>query len=145
MSPAIKLEWNRELSRPFAGWIEVAWVLVAFGFAAVQAQAQDADRGATPASEAAEVAAEERRPQELTGVSQVLPTVIVFASMMSILYYLGIMQWVVRGMAYVVRRALGTSGPESLSVSANIFVGQTEAPLVIKPYLHRLRLLWSSH
>ncbi len=70
--------------------------------------------------------------------SQVLPTVIVFAAMMSILYYLGIMQVIVRGMAYVVRRALGTSGPESLSVSANIFVGQTEAPLVIKPYIAKL-------
>ncbi|MEM6287213.1 MAG: nucleoside transporter C-terminal domain-containing protein [Bacteroidota bacterium] len=68
----------------------------------------------------------------------VLPTVVVFASLMSILYYLGIMQYVVRGVAYVVRRALGTSGPESLSVSANIFVGQTEAPLVIKPYVKRL-------
>ncbi len=68
----------------------------------------------------------------------VLPTVVVFASLMAILYYLGIMQWVVRGMAYVVRRALGTSGPESLSVSANIFVGQTEAPLVIKPYIKNL-------
>ncbi|MEO0556826.1 MAG: nucleoside transporter C-terminal domain-containing protein [Bacteroidota bacterium] len=70
--------------------------------------------------------------------SQVLPTVIVFASLMSILYYLGVMQWIVRGMAWVVRRALGTSGPESLSVSANIFVGQTEAPLVIKPYIKTL-------
>lgn len=70
--------------------------------------------------------------------SQVLPTVIVFASLMSILYYLGIMQLIVRGVAYVVRRALGTSGPESLSVSANIFVGQTEAPLVIKPYIQNL-------
>ena len=68
----------------------------------------------------------------------VLPTVIVFAALMSILYYLGVMQWVVRGVAWVVRRALGTSGPESLSVSANIFVGQTEAPLVIKPYVKTL-------
>ena len=70
--------------------------------------------------------------------SQVLPTVIVFAALMSILYYLGVMQWIVRGVAFVVRRALGTSGPESLSVSANIFVGQTEAPLVIKPYIKTL-------
>ncbi len=68
----------------------------------------------------------------------VLPTVIVFAALMSILYYLGIMQMIVRGVAFVVRRALGTSGPESLSVSANIFVGQTEAPLVIKPYIKNL-------
>ena len=70
--------------------------------------------------------------------AQVLPTVIVFASLMSILYYLGVMQRIVQGVAYVVQRALGTSGPESLSVSANIFVGQTEAPLVIKPYIRDL-------
>ena len=57
---------------------------------------------------------------------------------MSILYYLGVMQKVVRGMAYIVRRLLGTSGPETLSVSANIFVGQTEAPLVIRPYLQHM-------
>lgn len=68
----------------------------------------------------------------------VLPTVVVFASLMAILYYLGVMQAIVRAVAYVVRRALGTSGPESLSVSANIFVGQTEAPLVIRPYIRRL-------
>ena len=68
----------------------------------------------------------------------VLPTVIVFAALMSVLYYLGVMQRVVQGVAWVVQRALGTSGPESLSVSANIFVGQTEAPLVIKPYIKNL-------
>jgi concentrative nucleoside transporter, CNT family len=70
--------------------------------------------------------------------SQVLPTIIFFASLMAVLYYLGIMQYIVRGMAYVVSRTLGTSGPESLSVTANIFVGQTEAPLVIRPYIARL-------
>ena len=67
-------------------------------------------------------------------------SVIVFAALMSILYYLGIMQRVVQGVAWVVQRALGTSGPESLSVSANIFVGQTEAPLLIKPFLDRMTL-----
>ncbi len=70
--------------------------------------------------------------------SQVLPTIIAFAALMSVLYYLGVMQWIVRGMAWVVSRALGTSGPESLSVTANIFVGQTEAPLVIKPFIKNL-------
>ena len=54
---------------------------------------------------------------------------------MSILYYLGIMQRVVQWMAWLVSRILGTSGAESLSVSANIFVGQTEAPLVVRPFL----------
>jgi CNT family concentrative nucleoside transporter len=66
---------------------------------------------------------------------QVLPTIIFFASLMSILYYVGFMQWVVRGMAWIMAKFLGTSGAESLSCSANIFVGQTEAPLMVRPYL----------
>lgn len=66
---------------------------------------------------------------------QVLPTIIFFASLMSILYYLGIMQMIVKGMAWVMSKVMGTSGAESLSVAADIFVGQTEAPLVIRPFL----------
>ncbi len=66
---------------------------------------------------------------------QVLPTIIFFASIMSVLYYLGIMQRIVQAMAWVMARLLGTSGAESLSCTANIFVGQTEAPLMIKPFL----------
>lgn len=69
---------------------------------------------------------------------QVLPTIIFFGSLMAILYHMGIMQRVVQGMAWLVSRFLGTSGAESLSVTANIFVGQTEAPLVIRPYLERM-------
>ena len=69
---------------------------------------------------------------------QVLPTIIFFGSLMAILYYAGIMQRIVQGMAALVRRFLGTSGAESLSVTANIFVGQTEAPLVIRPYLENM-------
>ncbi len=71
---------------------------------------------------------------------QVLPTIIFFGSLMAILYHLGVMQRVVQGMAWLVSRFLGTSGAESLSVTANIFVGQTEAPLVIRPYLERMTL-----
>ena len=66
---------------------------------------------------------------------QVLPTIIFFASFMSLLYYLGIMQRVVQAMAWVMARVMGTSGAESLSNTANIFVGQTEAPLMIRPFL----------
>ncbi len=66
---------------------------------------------------------------------QVLPTIIFFASLMAILYQLGIMQRVVQAMAWIMAKIMGTSGAESLSCSANIFVGQTEAPLMIKPYL----------
>ena len=67
---------------------------------------------------------------------KVLPTIIFFSSFITVLYYLGVIQWVVRGFAWLMMRLLKTSGAESLSASANIFVGQTEAPLLIKPYIH---------
>ena len=66
---------------------------------------------------------------------QVLPTIVFFAALTSVLYHLGVLQLLVKGLAWGVSRALGTSGAESLSVVADIFVGQTEAPLVIRPYL----------
>jgi CNT family concentrative nucleoside transporter len=69
---------------------------------------------------------------------QVLPTIIFFASCMGILYHLGIMQRIVQGMAWVMLRLLRTSGAESLCVAANTFIGQTEAPLVIRPYIATL-------
>ncbi|AEN72338.1 Na+ dependent nucleoside transporter domain protein [Rhodothermus marinus SG0.5JP17-172] len=69
---------------------------------------------------------------------QVLPTIIFFSSLMAVLYHLGVMQRIVQAVAWVVSRTLGTSGAESLSVSANIFVGQTEAPLVVRPYLEKM-------
>jgi len=65
----------------------------------------------------------------------VLPTVIFFSSLMSVLYYIGIMQRLVWVMAWVMRFSLGTSGVETLAAAANVFVGHTEAPLVVKPYL----------
>ncbi len=70
----------------------------------------------------------------------VLPTIIFFASLMSILYHLGVMQRVVQGVAWVMARFMGTSGAESLSVASNIFVGQTEAPLLIRPYVSTMTL-----
>jgi CNT family concentrative nucleoside transporter len=66
---------------------------------------------------------------------RILPTIIFFSCLMSMLYYVGMMQLLVKGLAWVMQRTLGTSGAETLSASANIFLGQTEAPLVIKPYL----------
>lgn len=69
---------------------------------------------------------------------QVLPTIIFFSSLMSVLYYLGIMQKVVGAMAWVMVRVMGTSGAESLSNTANIFIGQTEAPLMIRPFIKSL-------
>ena len=66
---------------------------------------------------------------------QVLPTIIFFASFMSVLYHLGVMQKVVEGMAWVITRVMRVSGAETLSVCANAFIGQTEAPLVVRPYI----------
>lgn len=66
---------------------------------------------------------------------RVLPVIIFLSSLVSVLYYLGVMQWVVRILGGALRRLLGTSPAESLSAAANIFVGQTEAPLVIRPYI----------
>jgi len=69
---------------------------------------------------------------------QALPVIIFFGALMAILYHLGIMQRVVAGLAWCLQRTLGVSGTEALAMAANIFVGQTEAPLVIRPYLSRL-------
>ena len=68
----------------------------------------------------------------------VLPTIVFFSSFMAILYHLGIMQKVILVIAWIMQRTLKTSGAESLSASANIFVGQTEAPLVVKPYIEKM-------
>jgi CNT family concentrative nucleoside transporter len=69
---------------------------------------------------------------------RVLPMIIFFSSLIAVLYHLGIMQWVIRLLGGGLRKLLGTSRAESLSAAANIFVGQTEAPLVVKPYIARM-------
>jgi CNT family concentrative nucleoside transporter len=69
---------------------------------------------------------------------QVLPTIIFFASLMAVLYHIGLMQKIVQGMAWVMQKILGVSGSESLSVAANVFIGQTEAPLVVRPYIAKM-------
>jgi CNT family concentrative nucleoside transporter len=69
---------------------------------------------------------------------QIAPTVIFIAALFAILYYFGIMQIVVRLFAIVMNRVMGASGAESLNVAASIFMGQTEAPLTIRPYLPRM-------
>lgn len=69
---------------------------------------------------------------------QVLPTIIFFSALTSVLFYLGVIQIVVKGMAWILTKLMGISGAESLSVAGNIFLGQTEAPLMIKAYLERM-------
>ncbi|XP_028813516.1 sodium/nucleoside cotransporter 1 isoform X2 [Denticeps clupeoides] len=66
---------------------------------------------------------------------QTLPIVVFFSSVMSVLYFLGVMQWVIIKISWFMQVTMGTSSTESLSVAGNIFVGQTEAPLLIRPYL----------
>jgi CNT family concentrative nucleoside transporter len=68
----------------------------------------------------------------------ILPSVIFFSALSSLLYYFGILQFVVKGMAWVMKRVLGISGAESVAAAANIFIGQTEAPLLVKPYLSQM-------
>lgn len=70
----------------------------------------------------------------------VLPTIIFVSSFFTILYHLGVLQAIVRSMAWGMAKLLGTSGAETLSATANIFMGQTEAPLVIKPYIEKMTL-----
>lgn len=69
---------------------------------------------------------------------QVLPTILFFSALTSVLFYLGIIQKVVKGMAWALSKILKISGAESLSVAGNIFLGQTEAPLLIKAYLEKM-------
>tara|TARA_B100001146_G_scaffold225196_1_gene247607 strand:+ start:16336 stop:18063 length:1728 start_codon:yes stop_codon:yes gene_type:complete len=69
---------------------------------------------------------------------KVLPTIVFFSAFTSLLYYLGILQWIVKGFAWVMSKTMQLSGAESLAAAANIFIGQTEAPLVVKPYLDRM-------
>lgn len=67
-----------------------------------------------------------------------LPTIVYVASVFSVLYHLGLLQRAVSGMAWLMRRTMGTSGAETLASAANVFMGQTEAPLIVAPYLERM-------
>ena len=68
----------------------------------------------------------------------VLPTIIFFSALTAIAYHVGVMQWVVQGLAWVMSKTMKTSGAETLSAAANVFVGQTEAPLMVKPFVATL-------
>ncbi len=70
----------------------------------------------------------------------VLPTIIFFSAVMSILYHYGVMQRIVAGMAWCMAKTMGTSGSESLVAAANVFVGQTEAPLIVRPYISNMTM-----
>lgn len=69
---------------------------------------------------------------------KVLPTIVFFSAFTSLLYYLGVLQIIVKGLAWVMSKTMRLSGAESLAAAANVFIGQTEAPLVVKPYLDKM-------
>lgn len=85
-----------------------------------------------------DVLTNDRGPAGFVFAFRVLPTVIFVSALFAVLYHLGIMQWIVRGFAFVMAKLMGTSGAESLNVGASLFLGQTEAPLTIRPFLPRL-------
>ncbi len=69
---------------------------------------------------------------------KVLPTIIFFSALSSVLYYLGILQIIIKGFAWIMSKTMQLTGAESLAAAANVFIGQTEAPLVVKPYLESM-------
>lgn len=81
---------------------------------------------------------EQIHPMLMNFMTWILPSIIFFAAISSLLYYFGILQWIVKRLAWVMYRTLGISGAESISAAANIFIGQTEAPLLVRPYLKRM-------
>ena len=84
-------------------------------------------------------------PMGVVFAFQVLPIIIFIASFFAILYYFGIMQVLVKGMAVAMQKVMGASGAESLNVAASIFMGQTEAPLTIKPFYRQHDALGAVH
>ncbi|MBT3647616.1 MAG: hypothetical protein HN542_05175 [Flavobacteriales bacterium] len=80
----------------------------------------------------------EMEPGVISFAFNVLPTIVFFAALSSILYYLGILQKVVYGFAWVMKRLMRLSGAESLAAAGNIFLGQTESPLLVRPYLNSM-------
>ena len=77
-------------------------------------------------------------PALLNFAFRLLPTIIFFSSLMAILYHFGIIQFVVKSIAKIMQKTMKTSGAETLSVSANIFVGQTESPLMVRPFISQM-------
>ncbi len=79
-------------------------------------------------------------PNRFVFAFEVLPIVIFISSFFTVLYYLGVMQWIVLAMAKLMTRFMGVSGSESLAAAANVFMGQTEAPIVVAPYIGKMTL-----
>ena len=143
------LGWLLSSNRRAIVWRSVGWGLALQVILAVlvlktgpgQAAMNLANRVITALVETAEVGAEfvfgENYAEHWVAFA-VPSTIIFFSALMAVLYHLGVLQWVVRLMALVVVRVLPVSGAEALAACANVFIGNTESPLMIKPYLKRM-------
>ena len=112
-----------------------------FGAAALSAVADAVDLALRQANAGIELVFGPLADRERFGVIlavSALPTIVYVASVFSVLYHLGILQRAVAGMAWLMMRTMGTSGAETLAAAANVFMGQTEAPLIVAPYLERM-------
>lgn len=149
----IGIAWAVSTDRGRFPWRVVGWSLAlqmgfalvvlksAAGVAALSAVADGVDLALQQANAGIELLFGPLADRERFGVIlaiSALPAIVYVASVFSVLYYLGVLQLAVAGMARVMVRTLGTSGAETLAAAANVFMGQTEAPLIVAPYLERM-------
>ncbi len=148
---AVFLSENR---RAISGRVVVWGLLLQWGFAILVLRVPAGIRAMRTAGDAVEAVlacalagaefvfgkalTDEKGPAGFVFACRLLPTIIFVAALFAVLYHLGVMQWIVRGFAVVMAWLMGTSGAESLDVAASVFLGQTEAPLTIRPYLPSL-------
>lgn len=147
LAAAFLLSTNRRAVRPrivlagVAVQVTIAWLLLSFPpvVAVFDGLAHAVTRVISFADEGTRfifgAVADTKGPWGFVFAVKVLPVIVFFASIMAVLYHLGVMQRVVAGVAWLLRRTLGITGAEALSAAANIFVGQTEAPLCVRPYI----------
>ena len=129
--------WSRALQAVFA----LIVLRSPWGTAALSAVADAVDLALRQANAGIELVFGPLADRERFGVIlavSALPTIVYVASVFSVLYHLGLLQRAVAGMAWLMRRTMGTSGAETLASAANVFMGQTEAPLIVAPYLERM-------
>lgn len=153
LAALLGIAWAVSTDRRRFPWRIVAWSLALqavfalivlrspWGTAALSAVADAVDLALRQANAGIELVFGPLADRERFGVIlavSALPTIVYVASVFSVLYHLGLLQRAVAGMAWLMRRTMGTSGAETLASAANVFMGQTEAPLIVAPYLERM-------
>lgn len=153
LAALLGIAWAVSTDRRRFPWRIVAWSLALqavfalivlrspWGTAALSAVADAVDLALRQANAGIDLVFGPLADRERFGVIlavSALPTIVYVASVFSVLYHLGLLQRAVAGMAWLMRRTMGTSGAETLASAANVFMGQTEAPLIVAPYLERM-------